>query len=255
MLRQCLAEAIGVFALNYYGGNSVFLAEHGASNLEVAGAHALIIAVCIIALEPVSGAHFNPVVTNCFMLLGELSPGTALMYTLSQIGGSVLSAVALNQSRPGEYSGLGYPKAAQNTGLGQSFSMEFIGSAMLLFIVFCQVRAGFPHFSIAASVAMLIIATGCSIGPLGEVVMNPARTIGPALLSDDGLFVRGWWIYYSASFFGGWTGMMLAMFIVRPNEARELVDGGDGERSGIAKLRTVQETPGSGRQSSSFEVN
>lgn len=48
--------------------------------------------VLIVVFAPVSGAHFNPVVSLVMRLRGELEPGLLLPYIVVQLGGAVLGA-------------------------------------------------------------------------------------------------------------------------------------------------------------------
>lgn len=56
-------------------------------------ATAAMLAVLILALGPVSGAHFNPAVTLVFAARREISPGDALAYILAQCAGAMLGAM------------------------------------------------------------------------------------------------------------------------------------------------------------------
>jgi glycerol uptake facilitator-like aquaporin len=50
----------------------------------------------IVALGPVSGAHFNPVVTLSVALCRELSPGLAGAYVIAQVAGGIGGAILAN---------------------------------------------------------------------------------------------------------------------------------------------------------------
>src|ERR1700680_3705896 len=53
-----------------------------------------ILTVLILVLGPLSGAHFNPVVSIAFALRGELPWGTAAVYIAAQVAGGVLGVLA-----------------------------------------------------------------------------------------------------------------------------------------------------------------
>lgn len=63
-------------AVNNSAGNAVL------QTLQVMGAHAVILPLTIYAGAEVSGSHFNPVVTACFVLIGKLV--RALLQLLKQ---------------------------------------------------------------------------------------------------------------------------------------------------------------------------
>jgi glycerol uptake facilitator-like aquaporin len=53
-----------------------------------------ILVVLITVLGPISGAHFNPAVTLCFLLKGALPPAAAIAYVAVQIAGGLAGALA-----------------------------------------------------------------------------------------------------------------------------------------------------------------
>ena len=90
-----VAEALGTaFLLATVIGSGIMAERLAGGNLALAllcntiptGA---ILAVLILMLGPVSGAHFNPAVTLSFLLQRELSAGDALAYLAAQITGAI----------------------------------------------------------------------------------------------------------------------------------------------------------------------
>src|SRR5215831_15477325 len=88
---ECLGTAFllaavvgsGIMAARLAGGNGALAPL---CNTLPTGA---ILTVLILALGPVSGAHFNPAVTLAFVCRGELSWRTAMLYAGSQILGGI----------------------------------------------------------------------------------------------------------------------------------------------------------------------
>ncbi len=100
--RRLFAEWLGTFALLAVVVGSGTMGETLADgNMAVAllgntiptGA---ILAVLILLLGPVSGAHFNPAVTLCFLLRREIAPGVAALYIVVQVAGGVCGVVLAN---------------------------------------------------------------------------------------------------------------------------------------------------------------
>ncbi|MBN8553524.1 MAG: aquaporin family protein [Caulobacterales bacterium] len=77
----------GVMAESLSGGNQAI------ALLCNALATGCILVVLITLFAPVSGAHFNPVVTLAFLMRGEVTPGRAIAYVLVQISGAVLGVL------------------------------------------------------------------------------------------------------------------------------------------------------------------
>lgn len=80
----------GIMAESLSGGNI------GVALLANTIATGAILYVLITMLGPVSGAHFNPVVSAVFALRREIAPGAALAFTLAQIAGGVAGTMLAN---------------------------------------------------------------------------------------------------------------------------------------------------------------
>jgi glycerol uptake facilitator-like aquaporin len=102
MSARLLAEALGTFFLfatvvgagimaEKLAGGNVAVALLG-NTLPIAG----ILFVIIVMLGPVSGAHFNPVVTLVMKLRGEIESGAALAYVLVQVVSGVIAVWAVH---------------------------------------------------------------------------------------------------------------------------------------------------------------
>src|ERR1051325_10234013 len=91
LLKQCVAEFIGTFALIFIGVGVI--ANHtelsgNAGLLAVAIAHGFTIAVMVAATAGISGGHLNPAVTFGLLIGGKIKPADALAYCLSQLAGA-----------------------------------------------------------------------------------------------------------------------------------------------------------------------
>lgn len=100
VIRRLAAEALGTALLLATVVGSGIMAERLAGgNIAIAllgntlptGA---ILVVLIQVLGPVSGAHFNPVVTGVMMARGELAPSVAVGYVAAQVAGAWLGVLA-----------------------------------------------------------------------------------------------------------------------------------------------------------------
>ena len=87
LLLVCTVVGSGIMAVNLAGGNNA-VALLG--NTLATGA---ILVVLITVLGPLSGAHFNPVVSLVFRLKGQLSNGQFAAYVTAQMLGGVIGTV------------------------------------------------------------------------------------------------------------------------------------------------------------------
>jgi len=99
--RRVTAEALGTGALvAVVVGSGIFAerlsVDQGIRLLENSTATALGLVALILALGPVSGGHFNPVVTIVDRVLGGLRTGDAVAYIAAQIVGACGGAMVAN---------------------------------------------------------------------------------------------------------------------------------------------------------------
>lgn len=96
--RRLTAEALGTAFLVAAVVGAGIMAETHTNDVALALlantiATGAILVVMIFCLSPISGAHFNPVVSFVFALRGDLRPRDAVLYTLAQIVGGLLGAI------------------------------------------------------------------------------------------------------------------------------------------------------------------
>jgi aquaporin NIP len=193
--RALIAEAVGTFTLVFAGCGAIALGDVGA--IGVAAAFGLAIFVMVEAFGPTSGAHFNPAVTAAFALSRQLPLALVVPYWLAQgagaLGGALLLRASLGTGVP-----LGVTSPAGDA--WQAFTWEVV-LTFLLVLVILAVATG-PRL-IGQSTGLAIgatVALGALVGgPLSGASMNPARSLGPALVAGD---LRSLWIYLSAPFLG-----------------------------------------------------
>lgn len=141
--RRLMAEWLGTFSLLATVVGSGIMAERLADgNVAIAllgntiptGA---ILVVLITVFGPISGAHFNPAVTLCFTLRGEISPRDAALYTGVQIFGGIIGVLAAHVmfDHP-----LLDPSMTARTGIGQ-WAGEFIATFGLVGTILACLKA------------------------------------------------------------------------------------------------------------------
>jgi aquaporin Z len=161
-----------------------------------------------IALSPVgkiSGAHINPVVTLGFRLMGKLNLRTTIGYIAAQLTGAVAGSSPLLLWGPmGKSTAFG----ATLPGSGYTFSTVFLGevtttftmiSLLAVFLGFRKIRPFTP--AIFPPLYSIMVWAEAPISGTGT---NPARSLGPAVISGQW---EGWWIYW----IGPMAGMLLAV--------------------------------------------
>ncbi|KAF7142769.1 hypothetical protein RHSIM_Rhsim05G0064100 [Rhododendron simsii] len=199
---------------------STFLMDTQASNLILATLVALIVAILLIAVGPVSGGHINPIVTFSAALVGLISFSRAFIYIVAQCAGAVLGALALRAVVSGaiaETYSLGGctltvvapgPDGPVTTGLETSpaLCLEIICSFVFLFASLWMAFDGRQAkkmgnvlvCSIVGLVLGLLVFISTTVtaakGYAGAGI-NPARCFGPAVVRGGHLW-DGHWIFW-----------------------------------------------------------
>jgi MIP family channel proteins len=213
LIRRAAAEGIGTFALVFAGcGAIVTEAEHPGSlgAVGIALVFGLVVMAMVYATGHLSGAHLNPAVTLGFSLTRHFPAREVLAYLVAQIAGALLAAALLAAVWPSGPADLG--TTLPSVGVGSAVVYELVLTAFLMFVIMAVAT---DTRAVGAGAAIAIGGTvGLDAlfgGPITGASMNPARSIGPALVSGD---LHDLWIYLVGPILGAALGA-LAYQVVR----------------------------------------
>ena len=182
--KKLLAEAVGTFALVFAGCGAVgvdALSGGAIGHIGVCAVFGLVVGVMIYATGHISGAHFNPAVTLAFASLGRHPWREVPAY----IGAQVVAAIAASAlllvllgSAPGVTTYAG--------GLGQAAGIEVVLTFFLMFVITAVATDEKASGHLAGVAIGGTVALGALVGgPLTGASMNPARSLGPALVAGE----------------------------------------------------------------------
>jgi aquaporin Z len=199
-MRKYLAEAVGTFCLVFAGTGAVVIDDvsRGAvTHVGVAVTFGLVVMAMIYAVGDVSGAHLNPAVTCGFWLAGRLRVGAVVPYVVAQVAGAVAASWTLRLTFPG-HGTLGATGPAGP--VMQSFVLEAVLTLILMFVIL-SVSVGPKEKGLMAGIAVggVVGLEAMFAGPICGASMNPARSIGPALVSGT---LTHLWVYLVAPVLG-----------------------------------------------------
>ena len=170
---------------------------HELGHVGVAISFGLVIMAMIYAVGHISGAHFNPAVSFAFALSRHFPWRLTLGYWGAQLLGA-LAAAALLRGSLGNVARVGatLPTGSQ----GQSFLWELVLSFFLMFVIMA-VATDTRAVGEAAAIAVggTVGLDAMFGGPISGASMNPARSLGPALVSGD---LHAVWLYLVAPIAG-----------------------------------------------------
>ncbi|MDG1050633.1 MAG: aquaporin family protein [Planctomycetota bacterium] len=178
--RALLAEFVGTAGLLAGVVGSGIMAERlspddvGLQLLQNAIATAAVLVALILALQPASGAHFNPAVTFAARLSGELTTRAAFAYTAAQVAGGLLGVSLANLM-------FELPAIELSTKVRAGSHLllaEFLATLGLVGVIHGVVRSGRAHL---AAYAVGAYIAGAYYFTSSTSFANPAVTIARAL--------------------------------------------------------------------------
>lgn len=200
LMQKYVAEAIGTFALVFAGTGAITINDVSGgviTHVGIALTFGLVVMAMIYAVGDISGAHLNPAVTIGFWISGRFQGRSVAPYVVSQLGGALAASACLRTLFPQHPTlGVTLPSGPWH----QSFILELILTAMLMFVILC-VSTGAKEKGIMAGAAIgaVIAFEAMFAGPICGASMNPARSLAPAVVSLNLQFL---WVYLSAPVLG-----------------------------------------------------
>lgn len=208
--RRALAgEFLGSLFFIVFGAGTVavtggLLGERltSARLLAIALAHGLAFSLLVAATRRVSGGHLNPAITFANLIRRQIGVTKALLYVLSQCSGAVAGALLLTLIIPTSLQGnLGANELGMRVTVGGGLLTEILITSVLVSAVFASTAVASRHASFGFIAVGLTVVVGQLFGvALTGGSMNPARSLGPALV------VGAWtnhWIFWVGPLVGG----------------------------------------------------
>lgn len=197
-MKKYFAEFLGTLVLVLIGcGTAVF---SGVDLVATSLAFGLSVVAMAYTIGGFSGCHINPAITLAAWVSKRISSLDALMYMVFQVAGAIAGAAILYYLAP--ESGLGANGLQEGISVEQGLIAEGVFTFIFVLVVLATTdsehgageRAGF-----FIGLTLVLVHLVC-IGITGTSV-NPARSIGPALLAG-GAALEQLWIFVVAPFVG-----------------------------------------------------
>jgi len=209
-VQRFAAEAVGTFALVFAGTGAIVVNDTGEgiiSHVGVALTFGLVVMAMIYAVGDISGAHLNPAVTLGFWLARRCPAADIAPYVTSQLigalAGSLLVRVLLG---PHPTLGATLPSGS----VWQSFLLEIVLTFLLMFTILNVATGAKEKGAIAGLAIGGVVALAAMFGgPISGASMNPARSLGPALVSEQ---LQSLWIYLLAPILGSGLAVIVCRY-------------------------------------------
>lgn len=211
MRKYIIAEITGTFIIVFVGTGAIVLDEvttGAVTHFGVCLIWGIAVASAIVYAGRIHESHFNPAVTLALVVAGKFSAKRSVEHIIAQIIGAILASLLLY---------LLFPK---NPTLGATLPSltiwATVGIEILISFLLMTTIAAIDIFKIkhktlpAIIIGTVVLLMAYFAGPLTGASMNPARSIGPALISGHTEYL----LLYLLAPIGG---MMLAVPLYKFN--------------------------------------
>jgi aquaporin Z len=230
MGKRITAELLGTFVLVLFGSFAIFSANFGNVNAEGVpmpqGTPVLIIAfgfglgllVALYAFGEVSGGHFNPAVSLAMWVDGRIDAGFFLLYVIAQIAGAVLASLVTMAAFSQEFvaSTATVPNLALGVSNADAFLLEMLFTALFIAVILKVTKSSAFSGTVFIAIALTLLIIHVVLVPLTGTSVNPARTLGPAIVGDVYTSI---WVYMIAPMVGSIIGWGAYKLVTSGDEA------------------------------------
>jgi aquaporin Z len=221
-MKKYIAEFIGTFTLVLFGCGTAVVSGSEVGHLGIAFAFGFALIAMAYGIGPISGCHINPAVSLSVFTAGRMKVEDLVGYIIFQILGAIVAAWVLSQIVTGHLGG--YDIAVK--GLGQNgWGVGYLGAYNMTAAIIFEAVATFLFVVVILGSTQAGVSTqfaGLAIGislvvihifgiPITGVSVNPARSLGPALLVG-GKAMSQVWLFLLVPSLAGIVGGLLFRF-------------------------------------------
>jgi glycerol uptake facilitator protein len=245
LASELAAEFAGTFILILFGVGVVAQVVAGGigDHDSIAWAWGLGVVLGVYVAARISGAHLNPAVTIALAAFRGFSWKKVLPYALAQTLGAFVAALlvrwnyseviaAVDPNHTIDTQGIFSTLPGNGTlpvGTWGAFRDQVIGTAILLFLILAivDIRNSSPGANLAPFIiGLIVVAIGMAWGTNAGYAINPARDLGPRLMSFFTGYGDAWrdqngdiyfWVPILGPIIGGLIGALLYDLLVGRN--------------------------------------
>lgn len=197
--RHYFSEFFGTFLLVFFGTGSIIISEEYSGIIQALGI-GIVFGVTVWLLVQFFGkfsnCHINPAVSITFFVKKEISLQKTILYISFQLSGAFLASLVLSFLFPlNKNLGNTIPSGSWQ----ESFFLEFFLSFALMFVILAATTNRKLLKYAPFLIGFTVFLEAWLAGPICGASMNPARTFGPAIVSNNTKFL---YLYFLAPIFG-----------------------------------------------------
>lgn len=210
--QKYVAEFLGTMTLVLIGCGSAVIAGSYIGFAGIAFAFGLTVLAMVYAIGPISGCHINPAISVAMLVAGKMKGKDCLMYIIAQCLGAIVGAALLlaiasgidGYSRSGD--GLGQNgfsnRSPAGYELGACFLAEVVLTFIFLMVIFGSTSKAAPKGFAGLSIGFSLVLIHLVGIPITGTSVNPARSLGPALLVWGNDAMAQVWLFIVAPVLG-----------------------------------------------------
>jgi aquaporin Z len=202
-MKKYVAEFIGTFTLVLFGCGTAVVSGKDVGHLGIAFAFGFALVAMAYGIGPVSGCHINPAVSLGVFTAGRMTSKDLVGYIVGQVLGGIAAAAVLATIAEGllggysiTSSGLGQdgwgPGYQAGYNLSAAVTFEFVATLIFVIVVLGSTQGGAPTQMAGLAIGITLVVIHIFGISITGVSVNPARSLGPALLVGGKALSQVW---------------------------------------------------------------
>ncbi|MGA8728138.1 MAG: aquaporin [Terracidiphilus sp.] len=229
-MKKYLAELVGTFILVLFGVGTAVVAGDKVGILGIAFAFGLGLIAAAYGIGPISGCHINPAVSLGVWTAGRMTLKDMIGYWIGQFVGATVAAWVVYLIASG-VSG-GYNIAV--SGLGQdgwgpgyqggynttsAIIFEFVATLIFVIVILGSTQKAAPTGFAGLAIGITLVAIHITGIHITGTSVNPARSLGPALLVGGQAMSQVWLFLLVPSIGGIVAGLLFRTKVLEATES------------------------------------
>lgn len=213
--QKYLAEALGTFALVGVGSFAIVSFAKGAPAFGATGivsialGFGLALLAALYAFGEVSGGHFNPIVSLAMFLDRRLTLDDMIGYWVAQVIGAIVASLVVLIAYSDNVVAVTTTQASDTWA---AIVVEVVMSALFVAVILHSTTSERAHGTALLAIPLTLVAIHVAAIPISGASVNPARSLGPALVGTE---FHDLWIYLIAPPIGAVLGWIAYRVVVQ----------------------------------------
>jgi len=223
--------AVGVATESF--GFKLFGLSFSAGVAATALAFGLVLVALVYAIGPISGCHVNPAVTMGFIASGRMKLAEGVAYMVAQFAGAIAGAYLLywmfttSPLYSKSVQGLGTDGYGKQSHLfvseGGAFLIEVVLTAVFVMVVLFATHKAAIQGAAGVAIGFALVIVHLIGIPLTGTSVNPARSLGPALVVG-GTALSQVWIFIVAPLVGAIVAALIHLLLADSSQDVSVVE-------------------------------